>query len=40
VTYLERLRWNDEEMDGKIFLDWKKVVSEKGGTDTRELALK
>ncbi len=22
VTELERLRWNDEEMDGKIFVDW------------------
>ena len=23
VTELERLRWNDEELDGKIFVDWK-----------------
>lgn len=22
VTELERLRWNDKEMDGKIFMDW------------------
>jgi hypothetical protein len=22
VTELERLRWNDEEMDGRIFVDW------------------